>query len=94
VEQERPSCPYCNEPMTKWSPPEDGSWNTPYMYVCFNDDCPYYVKGWEWMWTQYARKASYRHRHDPRTGENGPLPVWSANALRGRIIETRETSDE
>ena len=43
--------------------------------------------GWEWMREQFNVNASYRHRQDPVTGEEGPLPVWSPEALREAIIQ-------
>jgi len=38
------------------------------------------------MQEQYQQKVSYRHRYDPESGEKGPLPVWSSEALKDRII--------
>lgn len=38
------------------------------------------------MRQQFNVNVSYRHRLDPTTGESGPLPVWSEDALRGGIL--------
>ena len=84
---EEKKCPHCNGELSKWAPPEDSSWGTEYQLVCFNDECPYYVRGWKWMEEQYAQKASYRYRYNPQNGEEGPLPVWSPTAQRDCIIE-------
>ena len=86
-QKEDKTCPHCNKPLKKWRCPPESSWNVEFQYVCFNDECPYYVKGWEWMEKKYKQKVSYRYRLNPFNNESGPLPVWSKDALKSSIIE-------
>lgn len=86
-EQEVPKCPYCKVDMKKWRVPSNSTWKTAFQWVCFNDECPYFVRGWDWMMKSQETKASYRHRIDPETGSSGPLPVWSGDALKDQIFE-------
>lgn len=65
MQDNRPICPDCGEEMVIWECPpfnfEDGSgWGTPYLYVCFNNDCPPYVNGWKSLKDNYGRTASCR----------------------------------
>jgi len=83
-------CPYCGEKMLRWSNPQLGSWGGEFQFVCFNDRCSYFVRGWVWMNDRFNVNASYRYRYDPQTGDCGPLPVWSAEALRGSILEDNQ----
>ena len=76
--------------MVRWSNPQQGTWGGDYQFVCFNDDCPYFIRGWAWMKEQYNAKASYRFRIDPTTGGKGPLPVWSKSAMRSSILQEQE----
>ncbi len=76
--------------MVRWANPQLSNWSGEYQFVCFNDDCPYFVRGWRWMQEQFNVTASYRHRVDPVTGETGPLPVWSRKALRESILNQVE----
>ena len=85
-DSEKLKCPHCGCELLKWSTPEACSWGTEFQYVCFNDECPYYVRGWEWMMEKYNTRASYRHRYNPATGETGPIPVWSPTALKNDVI--------
>jgi hypothetical protein len=87
MNKEIPVCPHCSVQLKKWQPPEDSSWGQHPQWVCFNDECEYYKRGWEWMKTQFQQKASYRFRLDPNTGESGPLPVWSPEAHKDMIID-------
>jgi hypothetical protein len=90
TEKKTDICPHCGQKMKKWAPPDDSSWGMHCQYVCFNDECPYYVRGWSWMESQFNQKASYRHRYNPQNDESGPLPVWSPRALRDGIVEDDE----
>ena len=76
--------------MARWANPDGATWTGGFQYVCFNDECPYFVRGWEWMERKYGVGASYRHRFDPATGQSGPLPVWSESDFRSSIIENGE----
>lgn len=82
-----PRCPHCQVPLVRWANPSLTNWSGEFQFVCFDDECPYYVRGWAWMLQQFNVKASYRHRLDPTNGETGPLPVWSPDALRSNILE-------
>ncbi|HDL20427.1 MAG TPA: hypothetical protein ENG86_02255 [Nitrospirae bacterium] len=63
------------------------AWPDPYLYICFNDNCPFFVKGWESMMEHYGRSASYRFMYQPTNGKDHALCVFTKDALRGQIIE-------
>ena len=85
--QEHPVCPHCDQALQAFELPDNTGWTGAFHFACFNDDCPYYVRGWDHMMANFAVKASYRYRVDPSIGAPSPLPVWSATALKDRIIE-------
>jgi hypothetical protein len=85
------SCPHCGAVLRRFRIPEQSGWQQPFQWACFNNDCPYYREGWEWMWEHYRAKASYRYRLlDPLTGQTSPLAVWSETALLERILDDEE----
>lgn len=86
-------CPYCQRPLVRWANPQLSTWSGEFQYVCFSDDCPYFVRGWAWMRERYNVTASYRYRLDPQSGQSGPLPVWSEEALKSGIISEKDPRD-
>jgi len=98
---EKPKCPHCAETMDLWEVPpinfSDGlGWGTPYLYVCFNDDCPTYDQGWAHMAETYAHSASFRcicyPEDDNRRFEL--MPVFSPQGGQGQVITDRVLAQE
>jgi len=81
-------CPHCDSELKKWEVPQSifTEWPNDYFYICFNDECPYFVRGWEAMAAQ-GNHCSYRLMYDPLTDCCQPAPVQTPEALRDGIRE-------
>jgi hypothetical protein len=75
--------------MNKWATPNDpfSDWDVDFLYICFNDECPYYVKGWRIMDKQGRPGVSYRLTYNPERGTCMAIAVGSSFALRGWIVD-------
>jgi SAM-dependent methyltransferase len=84
------SCPYCREKLRKWAVPENPfayTWDNDFMYICFNDACPYFVRGWDVMYRDGNRGVSYRLMYNPDKDICLPVPVPTHKALKEGIID-------
>ena len=83
-------CPHCGDRLRKWAVPDNPfafTWDADFLYICFNDDCPYYVRGWNHMSRAGNRGVSYRLMYNPKNDCCTPIPVFSPRTLREGIIE-------
>jgi hypothetical protein len=99
LEMEKPKCPHCGEEMQIWEVPPvnfaDGlGWGVPYLFLCFNDDCPCYTQGWDDLMENYAQRASYRCFNYPGEKAFEVMPVFSPMGARGQIIDEQALAQE
>jgi len=99
MSQPKPRCPHCNQEMSIWEVPpfnfSDGlGWGVPYLYLCFNDECPLYRQGWEHIEETYAHRASYRCMNYPGTDQFENMPVFSDMGGRGQIIDEQVVAEQ
>ena len=88
-----PTCPHCGAQLKRWPTPVGSNWEAPFIFVCFSDECSYFLRSAQWMKEKFNVNVSYRHRLDPLTGEAGPLPVWSKDALKDQILPDEDDDD-
>jgi SAM-dependent methyltransferase len=83
------ACPYCGDRLRKWAVPQTPftEWDEEFLRVCFNDRCPYLLRGWRAMERQGNRGFSYRLMYHPGNRCCLPLPVPSLSALRESIVD-------
>ncbi|ABW65918.1 zinc ribbon domain-containing protein [Desulfosudis oleivorans] len=96
--EKKPRCPACGQEMEIWEPPilnfSDGlGWGTPYLFVCFNNNCPTYTQGWAYMQETFGHKASYRNMCYPFTEQFETMPVFSDQGGLAQVV-TEETVAE
>ena len=89
---ERPTCPYCGREMSIWECYEsalscDSSWDTPYLFVCFNDECRVFVEGWESMKRHYGRRCSYRCVCPHGSANTEVMLVLTDSAGKSEIVD-------
>ena len=97
--QPKPTCPHCGVEMNLWEVPPinigDGlGWGAPFLYICFNDNCPLYLQGWDNMMENYAHTASYRCMNYPGTDQYELMPVFSNQGGRGQIIDEEVLAEQ
>ena len=95
----KPRCPHCGEEMNLWEVPPvnvgDGlGWGTPYLYICFNDNCSCYQQGWDHMKETYAQTASYRSINYPGTETFEIIPVFSSMGGRGQVVDEQVLAEQ
>lgn len=99
MELKKTVCPHCKQKLNKWSTPSfnfsDGlGWCTPFLYVCFNDDCKFFQNSWQQMSETYGQEMGYRYMVHPDSGESASIPVGNRHAMKGDIIDEIKEAQE
>lgn len=92
LNMQKPLCPHCEKPMSLWEVPDiacgDGlGWGTPYLFVCFNNECPSYKKGWDDIQQTMEHVASYRCINSPGRDNFEYMPVFSSIGGTGQVLD-------
>lgn len=88
ADEPTPDCPHCETTMQKWKVPQTPftSWDNEFMYICFNDQCSYLLRGWECMKKQGSHGFSYRQMYNPVNRAYLPVPIFSLEGLKEGIV--------
>ncbi len=94
IKMDKPHCPHCKTEMTLWEVPvinfSDGlGWGTPYLFICFNDECSSYKKGWDHMKDTMEAPASYRCINEPGCDNFEYMPVFSPLGATGGMVDEK-----
>lgn len=83
------ACPYCSERLSKWAVPQTPftEWDQEFLYLCFNDRCPYLLRGWRAMELQGNKGFSCRLMYNPGNNRCMAMPVPDLRAFRESIID-------
>ena len=90
--QEKHFCPHCHARLSCCETPPfhigDGlGWGSDVMFVCLNDECPIYAKGWKHIEEQYGHVGSYRYMLLPGEAKGDIIMVGSREAFTGCIVD-------
>ncbi len=93
--KEAPTCPHCNTVMEKMDA-RHLDWGTTFLWVCYNDHCGFFKKGWKHMMENYGQLVSYRFMITPDNGSQGVIPAFSFEYLKryGKPGNPYEEPDE
>lgn len=90
LDQEK-KCPHCEQKMSCCEAPPihigDGlGWGSDVLFICLNDFCPIFLKGWEKIEVTYGHHASYRYMELPDSTESNYMMVGNSDAFKASVI--------
>ncbi len=93
------TCPHCNQTMSCCEAPPihvgDGlGWGSDVLFICLNDTCPLFLRGWEKIEKQFGHHASYRYMELPGSPEGNYMMVGNADAFKACIINKEELKSQ
>lgn len=88
-------CPHCKETLSCCEAPPihvgDGlGWGSDILYICLNDACPVFLKGWKTIEERYGHHSSYRYMELPDSKEKNYMMVGNADAFKACVINREE----
>lgn len=89
------TCPHCDQKMFCCEAPPvhigDGlGWGSEILFICLNDYCSLFLKGWENIEQKYGHHASYRYMELPDSKEGNVMMVGNADAFKASVIDPIE----
>jgi hypothetical protein len=93
------TCPHCKQTMSLCEAPPihvgDGlGWGSDVLFICLNDYCPLFLKGWDQIENQYGHHASYRYMEVPGSSEGNCMMVGNADAFKGCMVNKEELRNQ
>lgn len=87
-----PDCPHCQQKLSCCEAPPvhigDGlGWGAEVLYICLNDYCSLFLKGWDQIEQKYGHHASYRYMQLPDSNESNVMMVGNSDAFKGSVID-------
>lgn len=88
-------CPHCNQKLSCCEAPAihvgDGlGWGSDVLFICLNDSCSLFLKGWDKIDTQYGHHASYRYMELPGSKESNVMMVGNSDAFKACVINKED----
>ena len=79
-----PDCSHCKDTMVRYDLPpvafSDGlGWGTSFLWICGNDNCPIFTKGFDHTMENYGQASSLRVIVEPDTGRESVVPAATLN---------------
>lgn len=90
--EEKHTCPHCNTELSLCHAPPmhvgDGlGWGSEFLFICLNNECSLFTKGWEYIETQYGHVGSYRYMEIPNSKESYNMMVAGESAFTGSVVD-------
>ena len=85
-------CPHCRQKLSCCDAPPfhvgDGlGWGTDILFICLNDECALYAKGWQEFEDRYGHSASCRYVLCPGNDKGESMMVGGPDAFKGSEVD-------